>query len=134
MQYGLPIGGGAVMSTPSAAQRIGELAEELGYAGIVTGDHITIPKEIGSTYPGPVDIEEVRPRFDELRGLMEAAGRNYADLEITWMVDNSRTDAAAIRAYRDLGVQGLYVTAASSDPNEVTAIMRDFKKKVEDSA
>jgi alkanesulfonate monooxygenase SsuD/methylene tetrahydromethanopterin reductase-like flavin-dependent oxidoreductase (luciferase family) len=82
---------------------------------------------------GPVDIEDVRPRFDELKGLMDAAGRNYADLEITWMVDNSRTDAAAIRAYRDLGVHGLYVTAASADPNEVCAIMREFPKKVQDA-
>ena len=266
MRYGLHVGGGAVMGKGSAAQQIGELAEELGYDGIVTGDHITIPKEIGSTYPytklaesmgynpyavfttmdwldaftvlgllvpvtktvrlgtsvtivpyrhpldmarvvaspgrglgadgsflgpglagcakssscsacrtrsapharanicascrrcgaptapaltasmsestktctllpgrsksphppiwvggestpalkrvvefgagwhiGPVDIEDVRPRFDELRGLMEAAGRHYDELEITWMVDTTRTDAAAIRAYRDLG-------------------------------
>ena len=295
MRYGLHVGGGAVMGKSSAAQQIGELAEELGYDGIVTGDHITIPKEIGSTYPytklaesmgynpyavfttmdwldaftvlgllvpvtktvrlgtsvtivpyrhpldmarvvasldvasggriifgagvgwmreefellgvpykeraprtreylrvmqevwsadsprfdgqyvqidkdlhfaprpvqkphppiwvggestpalkrvvefgagwhiGPVDIEDVRPRFDELRGLMEAAGRKYDELEITWMVDTTRTDAAAIRAYRDLGVHGLYVTAASADPDEVCAIMRDFPKKVQDA-
>lgn len=295
MRYGLHVGGGAVMGKGSAAQQIGELAEELGYDGIVTGDHITIPKEIGSTYPytklaesmgynpyavfttmdwldaftvlgllvpvtktvrlgtsvtivpyrhpldmarvvasldvasggriifgagvgwmreefellgvpykeraprtreylrvmqevwsadsprfdgqyvridkdlhfaprpvqkphppiwvggestpalkrvvefgagwhiGPVDIEDVRPRFDELRGLMEAAGRNYDELEITWMVDTTRTDAAAIRAYRDLGVHGLYVTATSADPDEVCAIMREFPKKVQDA-
>lgn len=295
MRYGLHVGGGAVMGKNSAAQQIGELAEELGYDGIVTGDHITIPKEIGSTYPytklaesmgynpyavfttmdwldaftvlgllvpvtktvrlgtsvtivpyrhpldmarvvasldvasggriifgagvgwmreefellgvpykeraprtreylrvmqevwsadsprfdgryvqidkdlhfaprpvqkphppiwvggestpalkrvvefgagwhiGPVDIEDVRPRFDELRGLMEAAGRKYDELEITWMVDTTRTDAAAIRAYRDLGVHGLYVTSASADPDEVCAIMRDFPKKVQDA-
>ena len=295
MRYGLHVGGGAVMGKGSAAQQIGELAEELGYDGIVTGDHITIPKEIGSAYPytklaesmgydpyavfttmdwmdaftvlgllvpvtktvrlgtsvtivpyrhpldmarvvasldvasggriifgagvgwmreefellgvpykerasrtreylrvmqevwssdnprfdgkyvqidkdlhfapkpiqkphptiwvggestpalkrvvefgsgwhiGPVDIEDIRPRFDELRGLMEAAGRNYTELEITWMVDTTRTDAAAIRAYRDLGVHGLYVTAASADPDEVCAIMREFPKKVQDA-
>ena len=51
MRYGLHVGGGAVMGKGSAAQQIGELAEELGYDGIVTGDHITIPKEIGSAYP-----------------------------------------------------------------------------------
>jgi len=82
---------------------------------------------------GPVDIEDVRPRFDELRGLMEAAGRTYDELEITWMVDTTRTDAAAIRAYRDLGVHGLYVTAATADPDEVCAIMREFPKKVQDA-
>ena len=82
---------------------------------------------------GPIGIEDVRPRFDELRALMEAAGRRYDELEITWMVDNSRIDATALRAYRDLGVHGLFVTTASRDPEEVCGIMRDFKKKVEDS-
>lgn len=90
--------------------------------------------EFGSGWHiGPVDIEEVRPRFEELRGLMAAAGRSYDELEITWMVDNTRTDAAAIRAYRDLGVHGLYVTAAAADPDAVCAIMRDFPRKVQDA-
>ncbi len=295
MRVGLHVGGGAVMGTAAAVRQVGELAEELGYDAIVTGDHIAIPKKIGATYPytkmsrsmgvephtvfttidwidsfavlamlvpvtenvrlgtsvtivpyrhpfdmarvvasldqassgrivfgagvgwmrdefellglrfeergaqtdeylrvmqavwtedhprfdgryvqidqdlhfapkpyqqphptiwvggestpalrrvvefgngwhiGPIDIEDVRPRFDQLRELMEAAGRNYDDLEITWMVDNNRTDAAAIRAYRDLGVDGLYVTTASADPEAVCGIMRDFKKRVEDT-
>jgi probable F420-dependent oxidoreductase len=82
---------------------------------------------------GLVEIEDLRPRFDELRGLMEAGGRSYDDLEITWMVDNSRTDAAALRAYRDLGVHGLFVTTASPDADAVCGIMRDFKRRVEDT-
>lgn len=295
MRLGLHVGGGSVMGSASAVRQIGELAEELGYDAIVTGDHIAIPKEIKATYPyskmsrsmgveptavfttidwidtftvlamlvpvtktvrlgtsvtivpyrhpfdmarvvasmdqassgriifgagvgwmreefellglrfeergaqtdeylrvmqavwtednprfkgkyvqidkdlhfapkpfqkphptiwvggeskralrrvvefgagwhiGPVDIEDVRPRFAELRQLMDAGGRSYDDLEITWMVDNTRSDAAALRAYRDLGVHGLYVTTASPNADEVCGIMREFKKKVENS-
>jgi len=51
MRYGLHVGGGAALRTVSAIREIGQLAEELGYDGIVTGDHITIPKQIASEYP-----------------------------------------------------------------------------------
>jgi probable F420-dependent oxidoreductase len=51
MRYGLHLGGGAALRTPAAVKQIGQLAEELGYDGILTGDHITIPKQIASEYP-----------------------------------------------------------------------------------
>jgi len=51
MKYGVHLGGGAALRTPGAARQIGQLAEELDYDGILTGDHITIPKSIASTYP-----------------------------------------------------------------------------------
>ncbi len=51
MKYGLHLGGGAALRTKTAVQQIGQLAEDLGYDGIVTGDHITIPKQIASQYP-----------------------------------------------------------------------------------
>ncbi len=51
MHYGLHLGGGAALREVDGARKIGETAEELGYNGIVTGDHITIPKKIGATYP-----------------------------------------------------------------------------------
>ncbi len=82
---------------------------------------------------GPVGIEDVRPRFDELREEMEAAGRSRDELEITWMVDPERTDTAALRAYEALGVDGLYATAVSPDPGKVCETMRVFKRKVDDT-
>jgi probable F420-dependent oxidoreductase len=51
MKYGVHIGGGAALRTKAAVQQIGELADELGYDAILTGDHITIPKQIASIYP-----------------------------------------------------------------------------------
>jgi probable F420-dependent oxidoreductase len=82
---------------------------------------------------GPVSLEEIKPRFAELRTLMERAGRDYNKLEITSMVDTRLLSAATIRAYRDAGVQGLYVVAPGPDPQSVLKIMREFPKKVQDA-
>jgi probable F420-dependent oxidoreductase len=295
MKYGLHVGGGAALRSKTAVQQIGELAEELGYDAIVTGDHITIPKQIASRYPyqkqaealgynpyaifttidwldaftvlallipvtekvrlgtsvtiipyrhplemarivatldvvsggrvifgagigwmaeefrllgipfeeraartreyinvmkevwskdtprfagkfvqieqdlyfapkplqkphppiwvggetlpalkrvvefgdgwhiGAVALEEVKPKFAQLRQLMTAAGRDFSQLEITSMVDTRVLSAADIRAYRDLGVQGLYVVGPGPDPKSVLTVMRDFVKKVQDA-
>jgi probable F420-dependent oxidoreductase len=295
MKYGLHVGGGAALRSKAAVQQIGQLAEELGYDGIVTGDHITIPKQIASQYPyrkqaeelgynpyavfttidwldaftvlallipvtekvrlgtsvtiipyrhplemarvvatldvasggriifgagvgwmaeefrllgvpyeeraartreyiavmkevwsketphfagkfvrieqdlyfapkplqqphppiwvggeslpalkrvvefgdgwhiGPVALEEVKPKFARLRELMAAAGRDFSQLEITSMVDNRVLSSADIRAYRDLGVQGLYAVAPGPELASVLTVMRDFAKKVKDA-
>jgi probable F420-dependent oxidoreductase len=83
---------------------------------------------------GPVALEEVKPKFTVLRQLMEAARRDFSELEITSMVDNRVLTPADIRAYRDLGVHGLYVVAPGPDPNSVLAVMREFAAKVRDAA
>jgi probable F420-dependent oxidoreductase len=295
MRYGLHVGGGAALRTVSAVQRIGQLAEELGYDAIVTGDHITIPKEIASEYPyrkqaealgynpyavfttidwldsftvlalfipvtkkvrlgtsvtiipyrhplemarvvatldvvsggriifgagigwmaeefrllgipfeeraartreyitvmkevwtketprfsgkfvqidqalhfaprplqqphppiwvggeslpalkrvvefgqgwhvGPIALEEVKPKFAQLQQLMAAAGRDFSQLEITSMVDTRVVSPADIRAYRDLGVQGLYVVGPGPGVESVLQVMREFATKVQDA-
>ncbi len=295
MKYGVHLGGGAALRTPGAARQIGQLAEELGYDGILTGDHITIPKSISSTYPyhklaeqqgynpyavfttidwldaftvlgllvpvtekvrlgpsviivpyrhplemarmiasldvasggrivfgvgvgwmeeefqllgvpykerasrtreyiqvmkevwtqenprfngkyvqidrdlhfapkphhkphppiwvggeslpalkrvvefgdgwhiGPVSLEEVKPKFAQLRELMATAKRDLSQIEITSMVDTRMVSAADIRTYRDLGVTGLYVVAPGPDPASVTKIMREFAEKVKNA-
>ncbi|MBI3245115.1 MAG: TIGR03619 family F420-dependent LLM class oxidoreductase [Deltaproteobacteria bacterium] len=295
MRYGVHLGGAAALRTVDGAKQIGELAEELGYDGMLTGDHITIPKEIASEYPytkfsqalgadpyvvfttsdwldaftvlallvpvtktvrlgtsvtivpyrhplemarvvatldvisggrmifgagvgwmeeefrllgvpfkerasrtceyiavmkevwtkdaprfsgqfvqiekdlhfapkplqkphppiwvggestpalkrvaefgdgwhiGPVELEDIKPKFDELRTLMAKAGRDFSQLEITSMVDSRRLSAADIRAYRDMGVTGLYVVAPGPDPQTVLKILRNFPKKVQDA-
>jgi probable F420-dependent oxidoreductase len=295
MRYGLHVGGGAALRTVSAVQRIGQLAEELGYDAILTGDHITIPKEIASEYPyrkqaealgynpyavftnidwldsftvlalfipvtkkvrlgtsvtiipyrhplemarvvatldvvsggriifgagigwmaeefhllgipfeeraartreyiavmkevwtkenprfagkfvqieqdlhfaprplqqphppiwvggeslpalkrvvefgqgwhiGPIALEEVKAKFAQLQQLMAAAGRDFSQLEITSMVDNRVVSPADIRAYRDLGVQGLYVVGPGPDVESVLKVMREFATKVQDA-
>jgi alkanesulfonate monooxygenase SsuD/methylene tetrahydromethanopterin reductase-like flavin-dependent oxidoreductase (luciferase family) len=51
MRYGVHLGGGAALRHVDGVKQIGELAEDLGYDGIITGDHITIPKQISSAYP-----------------------------------------------------------------------------------
>ena len=81
---------------------------------------------------GPLPLSKIQHRFDELRNLMEAGGRDYAELEITSMVDPSITQDD-IRAYRDAGLHGLYATCAAPEPETVCRVMRDFKAKMEDT-
>jgi probable F420-dependent oxidoreductase len=295
MKYGVHLGGAAALRTKAGVQHIGYAAEELGYDGILTGDHITIPKQIGSTYPyhklaesmgynpyavftsidwldcftvlallvpvtekvrlgtsvtiipyrhplemarmvatldvvsggriifgagvgwmaeefqllgvpyeqrasrtreylsvmkevwtketprfsgkyvqierdlhfapkpiqkphppiwiggettpalkrvvefgdgwhlGPIALEEVKPKFAQLRELMAAAGRDFSTLEITSMVDTRVVSATDIRTYRDLGVTGLYVVAPGPEPESVLKVMQEFAKKVQDA-
>src|SRR5262249_8929788 len=82
---------------------------------------------------GPVALEEVKPRIGQLRELMAKAGRDFPTLEITSMVDMRQLSTADIRAYRDVGVQGLYAVAPGPDPQSVLKTMREFPKKVQDA-
>ncbi len=82
---------------------------------------------------GPVALEDVKPRFAELRTLMEKAGRDFSTVEITSMVDSRMLSAADIRAYRDLGVTGLYAVAPGPQVASVLKVLRDFPKKVQDA-
>src|SRR5262245_6459437 len=82
---------------------------------------------------GPIGLEEIKPKFAQLRELMAAAGRDFSQLEITSMVDNRTLSAADIRAYRNIGVTGLYVVAPGPDPKSVLSLMREFAKKVQDA-
>jgi hypothetical protein len=47
---------------------------------------------------------------------MAAAGRDFSQLEITSLVENRALAASDIRAYRDIGVTGLYVIAQGLIP------------------
>src|SRR5262249_19848611 len=50
---------GGAWRTKGAVEQIGQLGEELGYDGIVTGDHFTIRKQIASQYPYRKQAEEL---------------------------------------------------------------------------
>jgi alkanesulfonate monooxygenase SsuD/methylene tetrahydromethanopterin reductase-like flavin-dependent oxidoreductase (luciferase family) len=82
---------------------------------------------------GLIGLEAIKPKFAQLRVLMAAAGRDFSHLEITSMVDNRALSATEVRAYRDIGVTGLYVVAPGPDPKSVLSLMREFAKKVQDA-
>jgi probable F420-dependent oxidoreductase len=82
---------------------------------------------------GPIPLEEVKPKFTVLRQLMEAAGRDVSELEITTMVDMRSLSVADIRAYRDFGMHGLYVVAPGPEPQSVLTVMREFAAKMRDA-
>ncbi len=82
---------------------------------------------------GAVSIEEVRPKMGQLQELMAKGGRDFSQLEITSMVDIRALSAADIRAYRDMGMHGLYVVTPGSDLESVCTLMREFAVKMQDA-
>ena len=86
---------------------------------------------------GPVPLSKIQHRFDELRSLMEAGGRDYASPNIPTgtaskgLITSITQDD--IRAYRDAGLHGLYATCAAPKPDTVCQVMRDFKAKMQDA-
>lgn len=75
---------------------------------------------------GLITPEQIRPRLERLKQLMDAAGRDYDKLEITGLVDYERLTSETVRAYRDLGVDVLYILPISLDTGPVLQQMRDY--------
>ena len=115
MYYGLHLGGGAALREVDGASKIGEAAEELTYDSIVTGDHITIPKQIDSTYPY-VDAATARGQDpyaveDAARLLVVAPDADAAAIRAAWRREvsaarpdqtNDAASLAALTEARDL--------------------------------
>ena len=51
MKYGLILPGRGVLARPENLSLIARRAEELGYAALLAGDHIVVPRQIRSFYP-----------------------------------------------------------------------------------
>ena len=51
MKYGLILPGRGVLARPENLSLIARRAEELGYAALLAGDHIVVPRQIHSSYP-----------------------------------------------------------------------------------
>jgi len=75
---------------------------------------------------GLITPEQIRPRLDRLKALMDEVGRDYSDLEITGLVDYERLTPAIARQYRELGVDVLYILPISLDTGPVLQQMRDY--------
>lgn len=75
---------------------------------------------------GLITPEQIRPRLDRLKALMDEIGRDYSDLEITGLVDYERLTPAVAREYRKLGVDVLYILPISLDTGPVLQQMRDY--------
>jgi probable F420-dependent oxidoreductase len=74
--------------------------------------------------------ERIGPRIEQLKKLMEQAGRDFAQLEITALAASGRTSPAEIRAYRDAGVHVLYMLPLSRDTRALLGEMREFAEQM----
>ena len=51
MKYGFTLPGRGQLATPERLGIIARKGEELGFAALLTGDHIRVPKDIKTVYP-----------------------------------------------------------------------------------
>lgn len=79
---------------------------------------------------GPLAPADIKPKLEQLKQLMTAAGRDFAQLEITALVDGAALSEDYIRAYRDVGLQSLYTLAALPGPEAMLTHIRAFAAKV----
>ena len=82
---------------------------------------------------GLLTFEQIRPLLERLKELMEQAGRDYSQLELTALTDPRRLSPEVIRTYRDLGIKVLYMLPLSRDSKALLKQMRDFAQKVRDA-
>lgn len=79
---------------------------------------------------GLVLPERIPGLLDRIRGLMDEAGRDFSELEITALAASDRTRAHEIDAYRTAGVDVLYMLPLSDDAEAVIEEMHGFAERM----
>lgn len=79
---------------------------------------------------GLVLPERIPGLLDRIRGLMDEAGRDFSELEITALAASDRTRAHEIDAYRTAGVGVLYMLPLSDDAEAVIEEMHGFAERM----
>ena len=79
---------------------------------------------------GLVLPERIPGLLDRIRALMEEAGRDFSELEITALAASDRTRAHEIDAYRAAGVDVLYMLPLSDDAEAVIDEMHGFADRM----
>lgn len=79
---------------------------------------------------GLVLPERIPGLLDRIRGLMDEAGRDFSELEITALAASDRTRAHEIDAYRAAGVDVLYMLPLSDDAEAVIDEMHGFADRM----
>ena len=80
---------------------------------------------------GLVLPERIPQKLQELKQLMEKAGRDFSKLELTALADPNRLKESEIRTYHTAGVHVLYMLPLSSDHRAVINDMRSFAQKMQ---
>lgn len=79
---------------------------------------------------GLVLPERIPGLLDRIRALMDEAGRDFSELEITALAASDRTRAHEIDAYRTAGVDVLYMLPLSDDAEAVIDEMHGFADRM----
>lgn len=78
--------------------------------------------------------ERIPAKLEQLKTMMEQAGRNFSELELTALAAAGRTSPAEIRAYRDAGVHVLYMLPLSRSPEDLIKEMQVFARQMKENA
>ena len=78
--------------------------------------------------------ERIPAKLEQLKTMMEQAGRNFSELELTALAAAGRTSPAEIRAYRDAGVHVLYLLPLSRSPEDLIKEMQVFARQMKENA
>lgn len=74
--------------------------------------------------------ERIGPKLDELKRLIDQAGRDFSTLELSALADPGRLNEKEIQAYKTAGVHVLYMLPISSDHQAVIGEMQKFAQKM----
>ena len=74
--------------------------------------------------------ERIGPKLDELKRLMDQAGRDFSTLELSALADPGRLSEKEIQAYQAVGVHVLYMLPISRDHQAVIGEMQKFAQKM----
>jgi len=74
--------------------------------------------------------ERIPPRIEQLKRMMDQAGRDFSTLELSALADPNRLSETEIRAYRTAGVHVLYMLPLSRDHHTVISEMGKFAQKM----
>ena len=79
---------------------------------------------------GLVLPERIPGLLDQIKGLMDEAGRDFNELEITALALSNRTGDKELEEYRAGGVDVLYMLPLSNETDAVIEEMHDFAERV----
>jgi probable F420-dependent oxidoreductase len=82
---------------------------------------------------GLIRPDRIGPRLEQLKTLMDQAGRDFAQLELTALAASSRLSPTEIRAYRDAGIHVLYMLPLSRNTGALLAEMRTLAQRMGDA-
>lgn len=83
--------------------------------------------------PVAIPLQKIQEKVEQLRGMMEEAGRDLSELEITTLT-TADVPLADARAYKDAGMQEASMLTTTGNPQALFAQMGRFAETMQEAA